>query len=79
MNPQQMSAANFKAHCLAVMDEVQRTGHEIVVTKRGRPVVRVVPLAEHAAPDLRASVLYESEDAWEPRDHGWFTTGWPEE
>ncbi len=39
-----MSAGQFKARCLRVMDEVQETGMEIVITKRGRPVVRVVPV-----------------------------------
>ena len=36
-------AGIFKAQCLKLMDEVQQTGEEIVVTKRGKPVVRLVP------------------------------------
>lgn len=39
----QMSAAEFKAKCLAVMDRVRATGEPVVVTKRGNPVVRVAP------------------------------------
>lgn len=39
----QMSAAEFKAKCLAVMDRVRATGEPVVVTKRGKPVVRVAP------------------------------------
>ena len=38
-----MGAAEFKAHCLRVMEEVQRTRRELVITKRGVPVVRIVP------------------------------------
>ena len=38
-----MKAAEFKAKCLKVMEEVAATGEEIVVTKRGTPIVRVVP------------------------------------
>ena len=34
-------AGAFKANCLRLMDEVQETGNEIVVTKHRRPVVRV--------------------------------------
>lgn len=34
-------AAKFKAQCLALMDDVLETGEEIIVTKRGRPVVKV--------------------------------------
>jgi prevent-host-death family protein len=36
-------AGTFKAHCLAVMKKVQATGEPVIVTKRGRPVVKVVP------------------------------------
>ncbi len=42
----QMRASVFKARCLAVMDDVQATGEPVVVTKRGKPVVKVVPAAE---------------------------------
>ena len=40
----QMRASTFKARCLRVMQEVQRTGEPVVVTKRGKPVVKVVPV-----------------------------------
>ncbi len=36
-------AGEFKARCLKLMDEVNETGEELVVTKRGKPVVRLVP------------------------------------
>ena len=39
----QVPAEKFKAHCLAVMDEVQATGEPVVVTKNGKPVVKLVP------------------------------------
>ena len=41
----QMRASVFKARCLAVMDDVKTTGEPVVVTKRGKPVVKVVPAA----------------------------------
>jgi len=40
----QIRAGEFKASCLAVMDEVQATGEPVVVTKRGVPVVKLVPV-----------------------------------
>ena len=40
----EMPAGKFKEHCLAVMDEVQATGETVVVTKRGKPVAKVVPV-----------------------------------
>lgn len=39
----EMRASLFKARCLKVMDVVQATGEPVVVTKRGKPVVKVVP------------------------------------
>jgi len=40
----QMRASAFKARCLTVMKEIQATGEPVVVTKRGTPVVKVVPV-----------------------------------
>jgi prevent-host-death family protein len=40
----QMAAGEFKAKCLAIMDEVKETGRPLVVTKRGEPVIKVVPI-----------------------------------
>ena len=39
-----MPAGEFKAKCLKLMDEVNETGATIVITKRGRPVSRLVPV-----------------------------------
>lgn len=39
----QIPAGKFKSHCLAVMDEVQATGEPVLVTKHGKPVVKLVP------------------------------------
>ncbi len=41
---QQIAAGKFKAHCLHLLDEVQQTRKEIVITKRGRPVARLLPV-----------------------------------
>ena len=38
-----IKASEFKAKCLALMDEVADTGEEIVITKRGAPVARLSP------------------------------------
>lgn len=38
-----MAAAQFKAQCLAVMDQVSQSGRPVIVTKHGKPVVQVVP------------------------------------
>ena len=40
---QTLKASEFKAKCLKLMDEVQKTGEEIVITKNGKPVSKLVP------------------------------------
>ena len=40
----EIAAGQFKNQCLALMDEVQQTGEPLVVTKRGKPVVKLVPI-----------------------------------
>jgi prevent-host-death family protein len=39
----QMRASAFKTRCLSVMDDVKATGEPVIVTKRGKPVVKVIP------------------------------------
>jgi prevent-host-death family protein len=47
----QIPAGEFKAQCLAIMDQVLRSGEPVVVTKHGKPVVKLVP-AENRADDI---------------------------
>jgi prevent-host-death family protein len=39
-----MAAGSFKTNCLAVMDEVQAKHETVVITKRGKPVAKLVPV-----------------------------------
>jgi prevent-host-death family protein len=41
--PKEITATQFKAHCLKLLDEVAETGETLVVTKHGRPVARIEP------------------------------------
>jgi prevent-host-death family protein len=43
---QKMAAAQFKAQCLAVMNQVSQSGRAVVITKHGKAVVKVVPANE---------------------------------
>lgn len=45
-----ISAAQFKAQCLKLMDEVKTRREEVVITKRGKPVARLVPYEETPVP-----------------------------
>lgn len=41
-----MPAGEFKARCLSVMETVQKTKEAVIITKRGRPVAKLVPADE---------------------------------
>ncbi len=38
-----LTSTEFKAKCLAILDEVARTGEPVTILKRGRPVAQLVP------------------------------------
>ena len=44
--PRTIKASEFKAKCLKLMDEIAESGEEIVITKNGRPVSRLLPYRE---------------------------------
>jgi prevent-host-death family protein len=41
-----IGAAEFKAKCLALLDQVRDKGQSITITKRGRVVARLVPAGD---------------------------------
>ena len=69
-----IAAGEFKAKCLEILDRVARNGDAIVVTKRGRPVARVVPVEPTARRSLRGSVRYRA-DIVEPFGDEWTVDG----
>lgn len=46
-----IAAGQFKARCLRLMDEVRSTREPILITKKGRPVAKLVP-AERQPEDI---------------------------
>jgi prevent-host-death family protein len=46
MKTKTMAAGEFKAKCLKVMDQVQARRESVIITKRGKPVAKLVPIAE---------------------------------
>lgn len=68
-----IKASDFKARCLRLMDEVDKTGEPIVITKNGRPISKLV--AVHTRPAtlfgaLRGSVQIRG-DVIGPIDVEW--------
>jgi prevent-host-death family protein len=45
-NIMQIPAAEFKTNCLKIMDEVEKSHNPVVITKRGRPVAKLVPVEQ---------------------------------
>ncbi len=70
-----VTASKFKAQCLAMLDEVSASGEEIVVTKRGRAVARVVAAEE--PPSLLGSVTFnvDDEELTKPLGESWNADG----
>ena len=73
MNDAVVPAGDFKARCLQLIDEVATSGEPLTITKRGRPVARLVPLPAELPlfGALRGSVLAQHDlvapggEAWE--------------
>ena len=65
-------AGQFKTHCLALLDQVKTTHETLVVTKYGKPVVRIVPYTFSESEDnpLKGSVVFE-DDLVSPIDVEW--------
>jgi prevent-host-death family protein len=69
----QIKASEFKAKCLALMDEVARTGDRVVITKNGKPVAELVP---HRPPRRSARGIWKDSltivgDIMSPIDVEW--------
>ena len=56
-----ISASQFKARCLALLDEVGTTGSSLIITKYGKPVAKLIPISDQRPRSLLGSVRYESE------------------
>ena len=49
-----LAISEFKAKCLRLLDQVEEKGETLVITRRGRPVAKVVPVSLPKRP-LRGS------------------------
>jgi prevent-host-death family protein len=69
-----MSAAEFKAKCLKIMDQVNSFHHEIVITKHGKPIAKLVPYSVKPSQSLfgylKNSVTIK-DDITKPIDAKW--------
>lgn len=66
----EIPAGEFKTHCLGLLDQVAKNKETLVVTKRGRPIAKVVPLEEKESESLKGSIIYHK-DIVEPTGEVW--------
>ena len=71
MKEKTIAAGRFKATCLALLDDVARTGREVVVTKRGKAVAKLVPIVDAPRRPLAKSVLFVADDIVSPSGERW--------
>jgi len=74
----EISAGEFKAKCLKLMDEVARSHEPLIITKRGRPIARMVPLEDQepvslfgymaGTATLHGDIVAPLDVAWEAMD-----------
>ncbi|MBC5798630.1 MAG: type II toxin-antitoxin system Phd/YefM family antitoxin [Candidatus Eremiobacteraeota bacterium] len=64
-------ASRFKATCLELMDRVQRERVTVTITKRGKPVARLVPPDDELAPLFGSGPVTILGDIIEPIDEQW--------
>ena len=67
----EIPAGEFKAKCLALLDEVRDTQEEIIVTKRGKAVARVVPMEKKEWRSLKGTLLWQADDIVSPMENDW--------
>ena len=74
----EISAGKFKAQCLKLMDQVKTYHEEIIITKYGKPVAKLVPLEQSTQQSLfgymadsvtiTGDIIAPIEDQWEAND-----------
>ena len=50
VSPTEVSASEFKAKCLQILDDVADHHTSVVVTKHGKPVARLIPIEDQRQP-----------------------------
>lgn len=68
-----IQASEFKAKCLKIMDEVASTGEEVIITKNGKAISKLVPYREPTQSlfGIHASQITVLGDILAPVDEEW--------
>ena len=77
MKNKYIKAGEFKAKCLQIMDEVESSHTPIIITKRGKPVAKLVPVSELPASlfgcmrgtvKITGDIIAPIDDKWEANE-----------
>ena len=70
---QTIKASVFKAKCLQLMDLVNQSGEEIIITKNGKPVSRLVPYRKQIDTlfGLHKGIIKSNDSLITPNDENW--------
>ena len=71
MRVRTIPATRFKAECLQLLDEVADSGETIVITKRGKPVARLLPLEPPESLEGSVTFLVDDEEFIAPLYPDW--------
>jgi len=66
-----ITATQFKAKCLGLLDEVAATGEDLIVTKHGHPVARVVAIVPPASLLRSVTQLVSDDELIAPLGEAW--------
>ena len=62
----EIALAEAKAHLSALVERVEQAGEEIVITRRGRPAARLVPVDDESAIESALALLLAAREASTP-------------
>ena len=70
----QLSAGEFKTHCLRLMDLAQKKRESFIITKRGVPVAKLVPYEDSPVPifgrmagslEIKGDIIQDVGEKWD--------------
>lgn len=70
---QQISVSNFKSHCLEYIEHTHLEGKEYILTKRNKPIAKLVPLEKkplrfgclHGTATIKKDIISPINAEWE--------------
>lgn len=67
-----LSVSEFKATCLAVLEDISKQKKRVIITKRGKPIAEVIPFdANHEEISLKDTVTYMGDIVSPVADEDW--------